>query len=153
MKTVNYWDPDLGIFQVVITTQNGTHLVGAAKCSPEDQDMLNEKTGGYIAEKRAFIKYLQYQRDNELKPELKALKKFLYTINKSKYFKEEDYSNQMLLRAIKRAENDIKEINDLIQSERLDLQDYIKSKGEFYKMVRKRRKKLAEATESNKAKN
>ena len=82
---VIYWDEELGLSQCVITASDGTAHVGSAKCSPKDQDMKSEKTGAAIAEMRANIAYLRYERDCKIKPELKALKRFWNTINKSKY--------------------------------------------------------------------
>ncbi len=140
----NYWDPDLGISHYVITTKDGTKIVGTAQCSPKDRDMLNELTGGEIAEMRARIKYYKYIKNKQLRPELKTLKKFLYTINKSKYYNEKDYPNQMLLRAIKRLEDDIEDVESLIIDTEYELKNYLKYKGEFYQKIRAKRSKQAE---------
>ena len=101
--------------------------------------MVSEKTGCTIAERRAYIKYMQYQKENILKPELKALKKFYNVVNQSKYYDEQDYTNQMLIRHIKRLEEDIKSLKQEIETEKTNLRDYISTKDTFYQEVRKRR--------------
>lgn len=128
-----------------IELPSGVKIVGTAECHPNDEDMANEKTGCYIAERRAYIKYLGYIRDNEIKPELKALKKFYNVINQSKYYNEQDYSNQMLLRNIKRLEDDLAALKEEIQEERQSLKNYIDEKETFYQNVRKYRGKSKQA--------
>ena len=91
-----YWDPETGTSKCVITARDGSVHIGTAKCRDEDRDMMSEFTGGEIAERRANIAYLRHIRDNQIRPELKGLKKFYYSINTSKYFNPQDYSNQML---------------------------------------------------------
>lgn len=88
---IMYWDEETGISQCVITSKNGTVHIGTATCSPEDQDMKNEMTGGEISYHRAQIAYLQYIKNNELRPALKALKIYWNTINKSKYYDANSY--------------------------------------------------------------
>lgn len=134
-----YWDEDLGISQYVITDSDRTVHVGAAKCSPKDQDMKSEKTGATIAEMRAKIAYLKYERNNKIKPELKALKKFWNTINKSKYYDANSYPVQMLLRSIQRCENDLIYNKDEVNALKENLHAYIEQKGIFYKKVREMR--------------
>ena len=140
MKTpVVYWDEDLGVSQCVITDSDGVAHVGAAKCSPKDQDMKSEKTGAAIAEMRAKIAYLKHERDNKIKPELKALKKFWNIINKSKYYDANSYPVQMLLRSIQRYENDLIDNKNEINILKENLHTYIEQKGIFYKKVREMR--------------
>ena len=114
-------------------------VIGEAICHPQDVDMVSEKTGCTIAERRAYIKYMQYQKENILKPELKALKKFYNVVNQSKYYDEQDYTNQMLIRHIKRLEEDIASLKQEIETEKINLRDYISTKDTFYQEVRKRR--------------
>ena len=146
MKTpIMYWDPETGIAKCVITAHDGSVHIGTAKCSPKDQDMLSEKTGCEIAEMRAQIAYLRHVRDYELKPELKALKKFLYSINQSKYFEPGDYSNQMLFRAIQRTKDELDAINNDIAGTKENLRAFMEQKGIFYQKVREMRAKNKKA--------
>ncbi len=138
---IMYWDENLGLAQCVIIAKDGSVHVGSAVCSPNDQDMKSEKTGCEIAHMRANIAYLRYVRDTEIKPELKSLKKFWNTINKSKYYDAESYPVQMLLRSIQRYENDLDEINDEIQMEKFNLKTFMEQKSIFYEKVRNLRKK------------
>lgn len=120
-----YWDPDTGVSQCVITAKDGSVHVGSAKCSPKDQDMMSEKTGAAIAEMRAQIAYLRHERDAEVKPELKALKRFWNTINQSKYYDANSYPVQILLRSIQRYENDLDAINEEISAIKDNLSVYM----------------------------
>lgn len=135
-----HWIDDMGIAICTITTSNGDKVTGYAECSEQDLDMISEKVGCTIAEKRAYMSYLRYVRDMQLKPELKALKKFYNVINQSKYYNSEDYSNQMLLRTISRLEADLQELKGELAAAKKDLSTYIQDKETFYQTVRKHRK-------------
>ena len=140
MEKINtLWDEEYRHAYCGIKTPDGNTVVGEAICHPQDVDMVSEKTGCTIAERRAYIKYMQYQKENILKPELKALKKFYNVVNQRKYFDEQDYTNQMLIRHIKRLEEDIKALKQEIETEKINLRDYISTKDTFYQEVRKRR--------------
>jgi len=140
MEKINtLWDEEYRHAYCGIKTPDGNTVVGEAICHPQDVDMVSEKTGCTIAERRAYIKYMQYQKENILKPELKALKKFYNVVNQSKYYDEQDYTNQMLIRHIKRLEEDIKSLKQEIETEKINLRDYISTKDTFYQEVRKRR--------------
>lgn len=144
-----YWDEATGIAKYVITTKDGATIVGTAKCSPEDQDMKSEKTGCSIAEQRAKIAFLRHIRDTELKPELKGLKKYWNTMNRSKYYDADCYPIQRLLRTIAMYEQDIKDINLEILAMKTELQTYLKFKATFYKQIRKLRGQLNESDKNN----
>lgn len=140
MEKINtLWDEEYRHAYCGIKTPDGNTVVGEAICHPQDVDMVSEKTGCTIAERRAYIKYMQYQKENILKPELKALKKFYNVVNQSKYYDEQDYTNQMLIRHIKRLEEDIASLKQEIETEKINLRDYISTKDTFYQEVRKRR--------------
>lgn len=139
-KISTHWDEEHGVARCVITTPGGVKVIGMAECAEQDLDMISEKVGCTIAERRAQIEYLRYIRDREIKPELKALKKFQNVINQSKYYNPADYSNQMLLRAIDRLEGEVESIKDDIFILKTDLNNYLKEKETFYQNVRKHRK-------------
>ena len=77
------WDPESGV-AICALTDGDNIFMGTAACAAEDIDMMSEKTGCQIALWRAEIKYYIHIRDNEVKPALKALKQFYYTMNRSK---------------------------------------------------------------------
>lgn len=139
-----YWDEQTGVAYYVIIMPDGTPITGTARCHPRDVDMMSEKTGCSIAEMRATIKALKYHKKYVLKPELKALKKFYFTINQSKYYNPEDYSNQMLARAIHRLEDEVIDIDDVIKYEQEKLSNYMEEKAKFWNSVRSLRNKKAE---------
>lgn len=80
------WDPETGGALCIFQTKEKTYY-GTAICAPKDRDMMSERTGCFIAEQRAILNMLRDKRDT-LKIELKALKKYYYSMNKSKYFDE-----------------------------------------------------------------
>ncbi len=143
-KISTRWNKEERVAICTVRLPNGSVVNGFAECHPDDIDMISEKTGCYIAERRAYVEYLRYIRDNEIKPELKALKKFYNVINQSKYYKEEDYSNQMLIRHINRLENELVEIKKEIQDEKKFLHDYITDADKVYNKIRKYRQQKNE---------
>lgn len=112
---------------------------GAASCHPNDEDMMNEKTGCEIAMRRAELKYYRYCRDN-LKERLAALKQLYYTMNRSKYFNENSYENKMLQRQIRMIELDLATVREMIADGEQSLRTYIAEKDKFYNKIRKNRK-------------
>ena len=102
--------------------------------------MKSEKTGMHIAEKRATIGYLKAIRDNEIKPQLKILKQFYYSINQSKQFNPKSYEARMLNRQIKMLEEGLDYVKKNIKASQKDLSNYINEKEKFYTFVRKGRK-------------
>ena len=136
-KPVFSWDPEEGAALCVIQDKDKTYY-GIANCSPEDKDMMSEKTGCFIAEKRAYIMALAGYRDN-LRTELKALKRFYYSINTSKYFNPESYEVRRLLNLIEITEQDIASTKKLLKYEKQQLKDFLKDKADFYKRIRRNR--------------
>lgn len=144
-KIQTHWDPNTMVARSTYKLSNGEYLFATAECHPLDVDMVSEKVGCTIAEQRLLIKCLQYTKNRQLQPELNALKKFYNTINQSKYYNENDYSNQMLIRQIKRLEGDIAYIKNSISEAQQSLKQYIEDKDTFYKTVREHRKKNQQA--------
>lgn len=133
-----YFNPDEGSSLCIITTKNKTY-VGTAKCLEEDRDMMSEKTGCEIAYHRAVIHSLE-ERLSDLKNELMGLHKYFYSVNKSKYYNEDDYMAVMLRRQIQQREDDIDYTKKLIQVEKDYLKNYMADKATFYKKIRRNRK-------------
>lgn len=112
---------------------------GIASCHPDDMDMSSEKVGCEIAYSRAAIDSLKYERDNVIKPSLKALKQLYYSMNRSKRFNPKSYEYKMLKRQIECWEFDLAMINDMIDTERTWIRDYINTKEALYQNIRANR--------------
>lgn len=119
-------------------TKYGT-FTGIASCHPDDEDMMSEKVGCEIAYSRAAIESLKYERDNVIKPSLKALKQLYYSMNRSKRFNPKSYEYKMLKRQIECWEFDLAVINDMIDTERTWIRDYINTKEALYQNIRANR--------------
>ena len=132
------WDAETGVATFTIYYHNQT-FVGKATCHPDDEDMCNELTGCAIAESRAAIAFYQHIRDNELKPQLKALKQYYYSMNRSKKFNPESYEVYMLYRQIENIKNDLNAIQEILQELRNSLSHYIQEKENMYQSLRKLR--------------
>ena len=110
------WDPEEGTALCIKKKKKKTYY-GIANCSPEDRDMMSEKTGCFIAEKRAYIMALQDFRD-KLRIELKALKRFYYSINTSKYFDSKSYEVRRLISHIEMTKKDIEDTKKVLEYEK-----------------------------------
>lgn len=119
-------------------TKYGT-FTGIASCHPDDEDMMSEKVGCEIAYSRAAIESLKYERDNVIKPSLKALKQLYYSMNRSKRFNPKSYEYKMLKRQIECWEFDLAVISDMIDTERTWIRDYINTKEALYQNIRANR--------------
>lgn len=82
-------------------------------------------------------KYFRHIRDNELKPQFKALKQLYYAMNRSKEFDPKSYQSKMLYRHIQNIKMDLNTINNNIAMLSQNLRDYIKDKDEVYQSLRK----------------
>lgn len=133
------WNPNSGI-AICILTDGEKNYVGEAVCHPDDEDMMNEKTGCEIAFRRAKIEALRAKRD-ELKIALKALNQAYYSMNQSKYFNPKSYENRMLRRQIHMTKFDLDTFKEMIASEEQNLRTYIKEKDKFYRHIRHNRQK------------
>lgn len=134
------WDETIGGAYCTIYYKNA-EFRGVAICHENDEDMKSKLTGQIIAEMRATILLLQHIRDNEIKPQLQALKQFYYSINRSKHYNKKSYENKMLYRQIKKLEKDLQDIKLELSLTREDLDRYIKEKESIYQIIRKRRAK------------
>lgn len=138
-KPSTSWDEELGIATCTIYYKNEEFL-GSAICADEDRDMMSEKTGLAIAESRAYILYLQYRRNVEIKNELRGLNQLYYTMKHSTHFNPDSYEARSLMRQIKIRETDMETLRQLINIERNTLTTFIIKKDKFYKAVRENRK-------------
>lgn len=138
IKPIFHYDKETGCSTCVIETKYGK-FSGTACCHPDDMDMASEKVGCEIAYSRAAIDSLKYERDNVIKPSLKALKQLYYSMNRSKKFNPKSYEYKMLKRQIECWEFDLAVINDMIDTERTWIRDYINTKEALYQNIRTNR--------------
>lgn len=115
-------------------------FTGIANCHPDDQDMMSKLTGQIIAEMRATIKYLQFIRDCELRPQLKSLYQLYYSMNHSKYFDPKSYEAKMLYRQISMLKEDLTNIKIEIANIRRSLREYINQKEKDHQKIREHHK-------------
>ena len=134
------WDETIGSAYCTIYYKN-VEFKGVAICHENDEDMKSKLTGQIIAEMRATILLLQHIRDNEIKPQLQALKQFYYSINRSKHYNKKSYENKMLYRQIKKLEKDLQDVKLELSLTREDLKKYIDDKESIYQVIRDRRAK------------
>lgn len=133
------WDEETGCASCIMYYKDET-FYGYAICADEDRDMMSEKTGLSIAESRAYIKYLQYRRNVEIKNELRGLNQLYYTMKHSTHFNPESYEARTLMRQIKIREEDMETLRQLINVERNNLTTFIIKKERFYQTIRQNRK-------------
>ena len=132
------WDPETGSALCILSDKNNTYY-GTATCSPDDQDMMSEKTGCEIAYHRALITALRSRRD-ELQIQYQGLHNYYYTMNKSKWFNENSYEARRLNSHMSMLLEDIDALKEEIKAEQNFLRNYMKDKAEFYKKIRHNRK-------------
>lgn len=132
------WNSDAGIAICIIHTPYGD-FEGSATCHTDDKDMMSEKVGCEIAYCRATIKMLTFQKECQIKPALKALKQLYYSMKHSKKFNPKSYENVMLRRQIQNWEFDLSIVNDMLNTERKYLNDYITTKELLYQDLRAKR--------------
>lgn len=114
----------------------GLEFIGEAFCHPEDKDFESQRVGLCIAEARATIKAMRFQRDFELMPQLKILTHLYHNIFSGKDFNPHLRENKMIRSQIKAIENELNIINNEIAEEKKYLKEYINSKDAFYKRLR-----------------
>lgn len=132
------WDEERGIATCILYYKN-LEFKGVAFCHPEDKDMQSKLTGQTIAEWRAMRKYFRHMRDNELKPQLKALKQLYYAMNRSKQFNPKSYESKMLYSHIQNIKFDLNTINNNLAQLSQNLREYLKDKEDIYQSLRKMR--------------
>lgn len=136
-KVIYSFDDKTGVSYCSIF-EYGLEFTGIAVCHPDDRDMLSERTGCEIANRRAYIHLLCHERDNIIAPQLKALKQLYYSINKSKNFNKKGYAEKALYRHVRMLEHDLTAIKAEIATEKQSLTDYINGKEKFYQRHRAR---------------
>lgn len=130
-----------GIAICEIKYKNET-FVGKAVCHADDYDFESERTGLYIAESRAVIQGLCFERDYEIKPALKILYHLYSNMRTSQYYNPKSYEAKMIRNQIKALEKELAEIKADIAAERASLNDYLTQKEKLYQKLRIRAKEV-----------
>ena len=115
---------------------NNTIFKGEAHCHEEDFDFMSERVGMTIAEARANIGILKFMRDNEIKPQLKILKRLYSNVKTSKNNNPKSHETKMMRRLIRELEIELHTISNAIVDERKFVKDYIDSKEKLYQRLR-----------------
>ena len=129
-----YFSYDNGISTCTIVYKN-KKFTGTAVCHPDDADFESDKTGLSIAEARAAIKILQYQKQ-EIKNQLHILIHLWGNMRTSKHYNPKSYEAKMLRRQIRSLENELAAVNADLAAERTSLKEYIDKKDILYKKLR-----------------
>lgn len=119
------WNEDTQTAEYTIYYKDMT-FTGKTSVRP-GQRSYGENVGINIAQCKALRKYLRYVINHELKPGLYALKRYYYSINKSKQYNENSYEAKMLKRQIKGWELDIQAVKDEISDIDLEMQITLKA--------------------------
>ena len=134
-----YYDKDSGLTTVKVYYKNNI-FIGEAWCHPEDDDIKNEFTGCELALKRANIKVMQWIKNNELTPEIKALK-HLKSLQEQHEESLLEKSYLITLRELLRLENDLTTLKEMIALEKQELKEYIKAQDKFAEIIRAKNEK------------
>lgn len=134
MKTKKTFEYENGVAFCYI--EKGDNLfLGSACLHPDDADIASEITGCEIAEARANIDMMQWIKNNEIKPGLKALKHLYSCVSMSSNFNPKSYENRLLRRQIRKFENDLATVNNSIAEEKKFIKDYIAGKEKVRKIL------------------
>ena len=149
MKTDFDYSEEMGFTICRLEDKEGGIFVGTAECHPKDKDMQSRLYGEIISEWRAWIDYYRCLRDNNLRPQLKALKQLYYSINQSKRFNPKSYENIMLQRQIRLTENDLATVKNEIAMLKKNIKDYILKKDLDHAKIRTYKSKPKTLVEDN----
>lgn len=118
----------------------GGIFIGRAYLHEDDKDLGNEKTGLFIAETRAKIKFLK-ELNRQHKTQLKGIVDTYKMLINSSNCNQDSYEIKLIRREINRRKKAILEEEEIIDRLRSNLKEYIDAKEDFYKRIRKGRQK------------
>lgn len=130
------WKPETGE-SICILTHKGKRFVGWAQCHDQDKDFMSERTGCFIAEMRANIKYLQYKKNN-LTHEIKTLERIAGIINNNPKCQGKSYEKILLQSEIRSKNNILSVIKEELNNEQEYLKYYIDNKDKLYNRIREK---------------
>ncbi len=123
---------------VLFDTATNETFVGMAKCAEEDLDFASSKTGLYIAQQRATIKYLKAQK-KKAQIKVNTLHDFYFSVNTSKHFDPKEYLERKLMKHYHRAKLDIKTYDTTIELYENSLAEFIEQKGKLFAQLKAKR--------------
>lgn len=133
------WNKETGKTSYIIEDKKAIG-VGYSICHPDDTDVMSARTGGYIAELRAEINYLQNYRSSYVRPGLNALTHLYSTMNHSQEFNEHSYEAKRIRKEIKNKQKEINEISIKIENLKIALKEYIDDKEKMAQYYRTKQK-------------
>ena len=136
-QNITYSYNDSGYTRCDIIYKNKT-FTGHAYCLDVDKDFQSEKTGCFIAERKAFIKKLKFIK-SELAAALSVLENFEKTLESCKEYNAKNFEAKRLRKEIYLKRKELKEIETAIKDEQDYLTYYIQNKDKFYQRQRVRR--------------
>ena len=108
IDVINYWDRTDALVKHL-----GRTFVGSAKLHPDDQNTRSELVGGSIAETRAIIKALQYER-KLLKEKYKEYQNFVKACECYKNFDKDSQTAKVMYRQLNRRKRNIEKLTEKI---------------------------------------
>lgn len=135
-KIIYNWQEEVGLATCILFYKNQP-FSGQAHCHPDDKDMCSELTGCHLAEQRATKKVFQHIKENELKPQLQALKQLYYSMNHSKHFDPKSYEAKMLFHQINNLEKDLGAVREAIIDLDREVKQYIEDKDKLHARMRR----------------
>lgn len=135
-KNIKYFFDDVNGEAACTIRYKNILFTGEAKCHPDDDDFMSDKTGCFIAEVRANIKVLKYRRNNELIPILRAFEHVQSNMDTSTKYAPKSYEAKMIHRQIKALKRQIAEVDAAIADEEAYLKKYINDKEKLYQRLR-----------------
>jgi hypothetical protein len=135
MKVEYQWSPDTGT-AICTLSHNSHNYVGTARCHSDDLDMKSERTGLFIAECRAYIKYYRAKRDNELKPQFNILQHTYFTLLGATGTNPQSKEMKVLRKQLQAARRKLDAIQYQLNAEKSQLKFYIDQKEKLYQRIR-----------------
>lgn len=135
MKREYFYDPATG-GACCILTHKGLKFSGTAICHKDDMDFASERTGLYIAETRANIRYLKSKKP-ELRAAITALQHAVNCMRDSKDFNPKAKEFQIVYRLLYDKKSELDSLNSRIKMEKEYLEDYMKNKDIVHNKMRK----------------
>ena len=146
-KLKTFWDDVEKVSKtIIVDTFNNKKYEGVAKCAPDDYPYAKEYVGETISQTRAKIEMLKDIRDNEIKPQIKILNHLYTNMSTSTNFNPKSYEAKMLHRQLQIKRADLNAVNDLIES----MKQYIKDYLDNYMYARKTLEKKAKNRQEDK---
>jgi hypothetical protein len=135
-KKITYSYNEMEREAIFTINYGGASFTGKARCHPEDNDFGNERTGLIIAEARANIKLMKFQRRFEIQPKIDVLKHILANMETSKQYAPKSYEAKSIRSQLRAAQEAYDQLTQDIIDEEKSLKEYIDNKTILYTKLR-----------------